>query len=99
MPDNELSPEQEAELEQLAAETVREAERVEVDWDAAAARMRALASDHWEASEDGASGELTLELDLSLLLRTLQRLPSGAGTERFLAAYEAAQSDDDSPAG
>ena len=99
MPDNELSPEQEAELEQLAAETVREAERVEVDWDAAAERMRALASNHWEASEDGASGELTLELDLSLLLRTLQRLPDGAGTERFLAAYEAAQSDHDSPAG
>ena len=99
MPDNELTPEQEAELEQLAAETIREAERVGVDWDAAAERMRTLASETWDAIEDGSSGELTLDLDLSLLLRTLQRLPNDAGTERFLAAYEAAQSDHDSAAG
>jgi hypothetical protein len=99
MPNHELSPEQEAELEQLAAETVREARRVGVDWDAAAERMRALASEQWDASKNGTGGELTLDLDLSLLLQTLQRLPNDAGTERFLAAYEAAQSDSDSPAG
>lgn len=98
MPDHELTPEQAAELEQLAAETVREAERVGVDWDSAAERMRALAAETWEASEDGTGGELTLDLDLSLLLRTLQGLPDNAGTERFLDAYEAAQSDDASPA-
>jgi hypothetical protein len=98
MRDNELSPEQEAELEQLASEAIREAERVGVDWDVAAERMRALASEKWSESEDGMSGELTLELDLSLLLRTLRRLPDGAGTERFLAAYEAADADPDSPA-
>ena len=99
MPDNELSPEQEAELEQLAAETIREAERVGVDWDAAAERMRALASEQWEELEEAGSSEVTLDLDLSLLLRTLRSLPSNAGTERFLAAYEAVQSDPDPPRG
>ena len=95
MSDDELSPEQAAELERLAAEAVREAARVGVDWDAAAERMRALAEQAWVPSADGTAGELTLGLDLTVLLRTLQRLPDGAGTERFLADYEAAQSGDE----
>ena len=98
MPDNELSAEQEAELDRLAAEAVREAERVRIDWDAAAARMRALAAQEWVPSDDGTTGELTLGLDMTLLLHVLRRLPDGAGTERFLAEYEAAESDHEPPA-
>jgi hypothetical protein len=98
MPDDELSPEQEAELEQLAEEAVREAVRVGVDWDVAAERMRALALQDWAPAGDGTTEEITLGLDLTLLLRTLRRLPDGAGTERFLAEYEAAESGDEPPA-
>ena len=98
MPDDEPSPEQAAELERLAAEAVREAARVGVDWDVAAERMRALAEQAWDPSADGTAGELTLALDLTVLLRTLQQLPDDAGTARFLSDYEAARSADEPPA-
>ena len=98
MPDDELSPEQEAELERVAEEAVREAARVGVDWDVAAERMRELALRDWAPAADGTTEEITLGLDLTLLVRTLQGLPDGAGTERFLAAYEAAESGEEPPA-
>jgi hypothetical protein len=97
MPDDELSPEEEAELERLAEEAVREAARVGVDWDVAAERLRELALRDWAPPADGATEEVTLGLDLTVLLRTLRRLPDGAGTERFLAEYEAAESGDTPP--
>src|SRR5690606_22441452 len=50
MPDDELSPEEEAELERLAHDVVDEAERVGVDWGAAQERMRALAEAEWTAA-------------------------------------------------
>ena len=98
MPDDELSPEEEAELEQLAHDVVDEAERVGVDWDAAQERMRALAEAEWTAAGEGTAGELTIGLDMSTLLDVLRQLPDGAGTARFLAAYEAAAPDDGPPA-
>ena len=76
---------------------MREAARVGVDWDVAAERMRELALRDWTPPADGAAAEVTLGVDLTELLRTLRRLPDGAGTERFLAEYEAAGSDDEPP--
>src|SRR5690606_10877083 len=79
MPDDELSPEEEAELERLAHDVVDEAERVGVDWDAAQERMRALAEAEWTAAGEGTAGELTIGLDMSTLLDVLRQLPDGAG--------------------
>ena len=90
MPHDELSPEQEAEVERLAGEAVQEAARVGVDWEAAAARMRALAEQERAAAE-GAAETRTLRLDMAALLAVLRRLPDGAGTERFLAEFAAEQ--------
>ena len=88
MSSDELSPDEEAELERLAQEVVDEAARVGVDWEAARERMRALAEATWTESEDSAPAELTVGLDMTLLLDTLRRLPDDAGTARFLAAYQ-----------
>lgn len=99
MSSDELSPEDEAELERLAQEVVDEAERVGVDWEAARERMRELAESTWPESGDDAPAELTIGLDMTLLLDTLRRLPDGAGTARFLAAYEAAGPDGEPSAG
>lgn len=98
MSDHELSPEQEAELELLAQEVVREATRVGVDWEAATTRMRALAEPELVGPVDGDGGEVVIGLDMTVLLETLRRLPDGAGTERFLAEYEAAELGDEPPA-
>ena len=99
MSSDELSPDEEAELERLAQEVVDEAARVGVDWEAARERMRALAESTWTESGDDAPAELTVGLDMTLLLDTLRRLPDGAGTARFLAAYEAAEPHEEPPAG
>jgi hypothetical protein len=42
---------------------------------------------------------VVIGLDLGVLLETLRRLPDGAGTDRFLAEYEAADPGDEPPAG
>ena len=60
--------------------------------------MRVLSRQEVQVTEDGETAEVTIQLDLTLLLRTLRQLPDGAGTERFLAAYEVAGSSDASPA-
>lgn len=99
MSSDELSPDDEAELERLAQEVVDEAARVGVDWETARERMRALAEATWTESGDDAPTELTIGLDMTLLLDTLRSLPDGAGTARFLAAYEAAGPDEEPPAG
>lgn len=98
MPGDELSAEQEAEIARVAAEVVREADRVGLDWEAAQERMRALTREQVQVSEDGATAEVTIELDLTLLLETLRQLPDDAGTERFLAAYAATGAGDTPPA-
>ena len=93
MQGDELSAEQEAEIARVAEAAVREAERVGVDWAAAQQRMRALSEQEVRTSDDGDTMEVVVELDLTLLLETLRRLPDGAGTDRFLAAYAAGSSD------
>lgn len=98
MPGDELTAEQEAEIARVAEEAVREAERVGIDWETAQERMRTLSRQDVQMSEDGETAEVTIELDLTLLLQTLRQLPDGAGTARFLAAYEAAGSNDAPPA-
>ena len=88
MSNDEPTPEQEAEMAALAEAVERESARVGVDWEAASERLRALVEQEWVQSEDGESMELTLGMDIAALLHTLRRLPDGAGTERFLAAFE-----------
>src|SRR5688500_3509472 len=97
MHDDDPTADGEAELERLGAEIEGEASRVGVDWDAAQARMRELARQEWTPADDGESGELTLGFDVTALLRTLRRLPDGAGTEAFLAAFDAEVAGEEPP--
>jgi hypothetical protein len=89
-----LSDEEIAAHDALLAETEREAERVGVDWDAAAPALRELilGGHDLPAAHDGAdtgTGEVEMELglDAQALRDVLRTLPDGAGTARFLAAF------------
>jgi hypothetical protein len=86
MDENDMTPEQIAEIDRLVEEVDRESDRVGVDWDVAAERLRTLAQRGAPPSE---ADEITLGLDVFSLARTLRRLPSDAGTDAFLEAFEA----------
>lgn len=92
MDEDELTPEQLADIAALEAEVERESARVGVDWAAAAPAMHTLA----EATERQLSDdefERSLGLDVTAMLATLRELPDGAGTEAFLAAFRRRQAD------
>jgi hypothetical protein len=86
MDENDMTPEQISEIERLVEEVDRESDRVGVDWDVAAERLRALAQRGVEPAE---SDDISLGLDVFSLARTLRRLPNDAGTDAFLKAFEA----------
>ncbi len=94
MDEDDLSQEQADEVQRLVDEVERESARVQVDWNLAAERLRALAEVHETATDDQGASEMSLGLDVTLLARTLRRLPDGAGTAAFLAAFEADEADD-----
>ena len=92
MGEDELTPEQLADIAALEAQVEREAARVGVDWEAAAPAMHTLAQATERQVSDDAF-ELELKLDVTAMLATLRELPDGAGTEAFLAAFRRRQAD------
>ena len=84
--DEDLTPEQHAEIEGLTLEWDAEMARVGVDMDAARPRLRDIAPPE-EREIGDTETEVMLTLDLSGIIDTLRGLPDGAGTERFVEAY------------
>ena len=91
MPENEireedLSPELREELEALIQEWDHHLLRVDVDMELAGPRLRELQPPE-ERQVSETETEVTLALDVSGIVQTLRALPDGAGTERFIEAY------------
>ena len=84
--EEDLTPEQRAELEALVQEWDHHLLRVGVDMEAAGPRLRELVPPEEHQISD-AETEVTLALDVSGIVETLRGLPDGAGTERFVDAY------------
>ena len=91
MPENEireedLSPELREELEALIQEWDQHLLRVDVDMELAGPRLRELQpAEERKISET--ETEVTLALDVTGIVEVLRALPDGAGTERFIDAY------------
>jgi hypothetical protein len=88
MDEQELSPEQQAEIEAMNAEFMRQVERVGVEMEEAHPQLRALAPVVERRMSDD-EFEVMITVDFSGILETLQGLPDGAGTAAFVAAYNA----------
>ncbi len=81
----------------LLAAVEREVARVNVDMDFAASHFALALRKGERVSDNVGLSEILLGLDVTHLLHVLQRLPSAAGTEAFLDAMTASQSDFDAP--
>ena len=80
--------EQEEAAEKLVREFMQQLERVAVDMQAAFPRLREIASPvERQISEDEV--EIGFTVDASGIVKTLRGLPDGAGTDAFVAAYNA----------
>jgi hypothetical protein len=83
-----LSPEQQAAAEAVGREFLRQLERVGVNMQAAFPRLREIAPPvERQISED--EFEVGFTIDASGIVETLRGLPDGAGTDAFVAAYNA----------
>jgi hypothetical protein len=88
MEEQPLTSEQKAEAEALGREFVQQLERVAVDMRAAFPRLREIAPPlERQISEDEV--EIGFTIDASGIVKTLRGLPDGAGTDAFVAAYNA----------
>jgi hypothetical protein len=88
MEEQSLTPAQEAEFEARGAEFMQQLERVGVDMQAASPQLREIAPPmECRVSKD--EFELMLTIDVSGILESLRGLPDGAGTDAFVAAYNA----------
>jgi hypothetical protein len=86
MRDDELTPEQQAEIQKLQSDWERHCTRAAVDMRAAMPRLR----EHFPSTRREISAtefELSETIDLSGIVETLRGLPDGAGTDAFIAAY------------
>ena len=82
------TPEQESAAETLIREFLQQLERVTVDMQAAFPRLRQIAPPvERQISEDEV--EIGFTVDASGIVETLRGLPDGAGTDAFVAAYNA----------
>jgi uncharacterized protein YdiU (UPF0061 family) len=92
MDEQQLTPEQEAAAEALVAEFMRQLERVGVDMPTASPQLREIAPPvERQISDD--EYEVMLTVDVSGIVNTLRRLPDRAGTDAFVAAYNARSHD------
>jgi len=92
MEEDDFALEKQAEITALAAEFSRELERVGVDLRVAMPQLDgADAPIERDVSDDEV--EVTLTINVSRIVETLRRLPASAGTEAFIAAYNARWSD------
>lgn len=88
MEEQPLTPEQEAAAESLGREFIQQLERVAVDMQTAFPQLREIApSTERQLSEDEV--EVSFTIDASGIVETLRCLPDGAGTDAFVAAYNA----------
>jgi hypothetical protein len=88
MTEQPLTPEREAHVEALGAEFPQQLERVGVDMPTASSRLREITPPvERQISKD--EYEVMLTIDVSGILETLRGLPDGAGTDAFVAAYNA----------
>lgn len=74
--------------EELTAELIRQLERTRVDLRAAHPRMHQVVPPIERESADG-TVDVQFTIDATGILRTLQQLNDGAGTDAFVAAYNA----------
>ena len=88
MTDHSLTPEQQRELEGLVAELGEQINRTNVDLPRVGAQLReSLSPVGRQISDDEVEVELTI--DLSAIVATLRNLPDAAGSDAFIAAYNA----------
>jgi hypothetical protein len=93
---DDLTPEQQRQVEADHADFERQLARVGVDLRAASPRMHEIEPPQTSeiTGEDGEeSFTETFTVDVSGILATLRRLPDGAGTSAFVAAYNAEHPD------
>jgi hypothetical protein len=83
-----LTAEQEAQAAALTEEFIRQIERVGVDMPAAFPQLRESAPPVERYLSDD-EVEVIITIDASGIVRTLRTLPDGAGTDAFVAAYNA----------
>jgi hypothetical protein len=84
----ELSPEQQARTTALEAEFEQQLERVGVDMRVAHSQLRAT-TPPVERRISNDRSEVTFTIDASGIVETLRQLPDRAGTDAFVAAYNA----------
>jgi len=75
--------------EELTAELFRQLQRTGVDLRAAQPRMVEIAPPIERENPDG-TFEVELTIDASGIVKALQEIPDGAGTDAFVEAYNAA---------
>lgn len=85
-----LTSQQLAQAESVAADFIRHLHRVHVSMEVASARLFAREAEVEEWINDREL-EISLTLDVSSILETLRGLPDDAGTEAFIAAYNASR--------
>ena len=88
MQEQSLTPEQHAAAEALVREFMQQVGRVAVDMQAAFPRLREIASPVERQISDE-EVEVGFTIDASGTVETLRGLPDGAGTDAFVAAYNA----------
>ena len=89
--------EHEAAFRQLMEDVKREGARVLVDWAAAGERILDKMRQTARIEPCATASEIQIGLDATLLIRVLQSLPSGAGTDAFVAAFTETLGQIDSP--
>jgi len=88
MDEQPVTPEQRAAAESLGREFMEQLERVAVDMQAAFPRLREIEPPvERQISDDEV--EVSFTIDASGIVETLRSLPDGAGTDAFVAAYNA----------
>ena len=95
--ENDLSAEQQEDLQAVVAELEREGGRVGVDWNAAAPTLRSLVTPVVERRISDDEVEVGVALDVIGMLATLRNLPDGVGTDAFLAAFRLQSAAGDPP--
>lgn len=95
---NNLSPERQKQIETDQADFERQLVRTDVDLRAASPHMHEIKApqrrDVTDDDSDDSEAYITeLTVDFSGILETLRRLPDGAGTSAFVAAYNVAHPD------
>jgi len=88
MDDNALTPDQQVQINALEIEFMKQMERVGVDFQGVGTRLRESQPPVERRVSDD-EFEVALTVDLSAIVDTLRVLPDAAGTEAFVAAYNA----------